>query len=93
MAIYCDTRSGSGLRAKRSRWILLYPKDGSNLQREVKRNLSAADEDADIVDDPRVLHNLLLTTVLPNWQEYMLHLEKRLLDLVSTDGTDGIIVC
>lgn len=69
-----------------SRWLMLFPRYGSDIQRHIHSLLEVDHGDGrelSIAKNPANLHTAILVQLASNWQAYILSLEEELLRLVS----------
>ena len=83
-AVYCDVRNGTDAR---SRWMFFHPSEKSVLQKKVEDMAKDSSCASRMITDPLALHAVFLATFISNWQEYLLDIEKRLINLVCRLNT------
>jgi hypothetical protein len=75
-AVYCDIVSGNNAHA---RWKFLH--HGASLASCIDSASKDNKRVRSIIDDPMVMHELVLTQSLLGWSQYMLSIEQKLIDI------------
>ncbi|KAH8699081.1 hypothetical protein BGW36DRAFT_449225 [Talaromyces proteolyticus] len=78
------------LKTKSATWIFLHPTNVSVFQTRLNQILKSTEGSRKIQEHPLLLHNILFSSVFPQWREYLAYYERKILSLSNTTMSEQI---